>query len=109
MLGVAYKSDVADTRESPALDIMRLLEDRGASVVFNDPFVPSLRSGDTVLKSVPLTAEEIADADCVVVTCRHQGVDFDLVAEHARVIVDTRNAYPRNGDPYTGKARLVKL
>jgi len=109
MLGVAYKSDVADTRESPALDIMRLLQDRGATVVFNDPFVPTFRQGDTVLKSVALTAEEIAKADCVVVTCRHQGVDFGLVAEHARVIVDTRNAYPRNGDPYTGKARLVKL
>jgi len=109
MLGVAYKSDVADTRESPALDIMRLLEDRGAEVVFNDPFVPSLRSGDSVRKSVALTAEELGKADCVVVTCRHEGVDFAQVAEHARVIVDTRNAYPRNGDPYTGKARLVKL
>jgi len=109
MLGIAYKSDVADTRESPALDIMRLLEDRGAEVVFNDPFVPIFRSGDTELKSVALTAEEIAKADCVVVTCRHEGVDFGLVAEHAKVIVDTRNAYPRNGDPYTGKARLVKL
>ena len=109
MLGIAYKSDVADTRESPALDIMRLLEDRGATVVFNDPFVPTFRSGDTELKSVPLTAEEIAKADCVVVTCRHQGVDFGLVAEHAKVIVDTRNAYPRNGGPYPGKARLVKL
>jgi UDP-N-acetyl-D-glucosamine dehydrogenase len=109
MLGVAYKSDVADTRESPALDIMRLLEDRGAEVVFNDPFVPTFRSGDSVRKSVALTPEELGKADCVVVTCRHEGVDFGLVAEHARVIVDTRNAYPRNGDPYTGKARLVKL
>ena len=109
MLGVAYKSDVADTRESPAIDIMRLLEDRGAEVVFNDPFVPSFRSGDSVRNSVALTAEELGKADCVVVTCRHEGVDFAQVAEHARVIVDTRNAYPRNGDPYTGKARLVKL
>jgi len=109
MLGIAYKSDVADTRESPALDIMRLLADRGAEVVFNDPFVPIYRAGDTEMKSVPLTAEEIAKADCVVVTCRHEGVDFGLVAEHAKVIVDTRNAYPRNGGPYTGKARLVKL
>ncbi|MHC4550569.1 MAG: nucleotide sugar dehydrogenase [Planctomycetota bacterium] len=109
LLGVAYKNDVADTRESPALDIMRLLEDRGAQIVYNDPFVPSFRSGSEVHESVPLTEEELARADCVVVTCRHAGIDFDFVARHARVIVDTRNAYPRNGAPYTGSARIVKL
>ena len=108
MLGVAYKNDVADTRESPAIDILNLLEQRGAEIVYSDPFVPTLRRGSGTREGVELTAEELEKADCVVVTCRHTGVDFDMVAEHASIIVDSRNAYPRNGKP-TGKATIVKL
>jgi len=108
LLGMAYKNDVADTRESPAIDIMKLLEQRGAEVVYSDPWVPSFREHGIVYTGVDLTPEELAKADCVVVTCCHQGVDWDMVAQNAKIIVDSRNAYPRNGAP-KGGARIVKL
>ena len=108
VLGVAYKNDVSDMRESPALDIIKLLEDRGAEVVYHDPHVPSFREHDKVMKGLPLTASELEKADCVVVTCRHKVTDFGLVAKHARLIVDSRNAFPRNGVS-AGKARVVRL
>jgi len=109
LLGVAYKNDVADTRESPALDIMNLLEERGAEVAYSDPYVPSFRSGSAVHESVPLSEAELKRADCVVVTCRHEGVDFDMVARNAAIIVDTRNAYPRNGKLPEDAGRVIKL
>ena len=108
MLGVAYKNNVADTRESPAIDIMKLLESRGAEVSYSDPFVETLREGDRVYEGVELSPAALANADCVVVTCRHEGVDFDYVAKHAKVIVDTRNAYSYDRAPVEG-ARIVKL
>jgi UDP-N-acetyl-D-glucosamine dehydrogenase len=108
LLGVAYKNDVADIRESPALDILKLLEERGAEVVYSDPFVPRFREGALQHEAVKLTPQELAKADCVVVTCRHTGVDFDAVAKGCKLIVDTRNAYPR-GKATTGGARIVKL
>ena len=108
ILGVAYKSDVADTRESPALDIMRLLEERGAEIIYHDPHVPSFRSGRETYTGVELTDEELAKADCVVVTARHEAIDFLRVAHKAKLIVDTRNAYPL-GSPLGNGTRLVRL
>jgi len=110
LLGIAYKNDVNDMRESPALDIQKLLEELGAKVAYNDPHVPSYRAheGEGVHTSVPLTPEELRRADCVVVTCRHKAYDFGFVAKHARVIVDSRNAYPSSA-PYSGAARIVRL
>ena len=108
MLGVAYKNDVGDTRESPALDIMGLLQGRGAEVVYSDPHVPSFRSEGRTHSSQPLTDEELQKADCVIVTCRHDEFDFDQVARHARVVVDTRNAFPRNAHQ-NGSARIIRL
>jgi len=109
LLGVAYKNDVADTRESPAIDILKLLEKSGADVVYSDPFVPMFRNGTGDHHSVPLDEEQLRSADCVVVTCRHTGVDFDSVARHAKAIVDTRNAYPNSYKMPEGGARLFKL
>ena len=109
LAGVAYKNDVADTRESPALDIMKLLEEQGAEVVYSDPFVPSFRAGSVVHESVALSAEQLRQADCVVVTCRHTGVDFNDVAAHAPLVVDARNAYPLGYKKPEGGARIVKL
>ena len=109
LLGVAYKNDVADMRESPALDIMKLLEEQGAQVVYSDPFVPSFKEGNLVKQGVELTPEELRKADCVVVTCNHTGVDFDMVVKHARVVVDTRNALPRGKAVPDGGAKIVKL
>ncbi|MDR7545146.1 MAG: nucleotide sugar dehydrogenase [Armatimonadota bacterium] len=95
VLGVAYKKDVADARESPALKILELLERGGAQVSYHDPLVPevTLANPGGTLRSVPLTDEAIAEADCVVVATDHTAVDYERVAAQARLVVDTRNVY----------------
>ncbi len=92
MLGVAYKPDIDDVRESPALDVLRLLELRGAELYYNDPHVPSLKMNGTVLTSQPLSPELIASMDCVVVITAHSAYDWTSIKAAAKVIVDTRNA-----------------
>ena len=91
-LGVAYKPDVDDVRESPALEIMRILEAGGARVSFHDPFVASLREEGIEAPRVELTAEELAAADCVVIATDHSSYDWERIREQARTIVDTRHA-----------------
>ena len=95
LLGVAYKKDIDDIRESPALDVIRLLQQRGAQVTYHDPHVPKLKEGDIDLVSVPLAPEALRSADCVIIVTDHSGVPYDLVAKHARLVVDTRNALTR--------------
>jgi len=95
VLGVAYKPDISDTRESPAIDIFRLLADQGAQVSYHDPLVPMFRDDGREHRSVPLTAEAIEAADCVMIVTNHSTIDFELVREHARTVVDTRNALGR--------------
>ncbi len=94
ILGVAYKKDVSDARESPALKILELLEKRGAKVRYHDPYVPqvSLPNPGETLTSVPLTDEVLDWADCVIIATDHTGVDYRWVAERARLVIDTRNA-----------------
>jgi UDP-N-acetyl-D-glucosamine dehydrogenase len=92
VLGVAYKKDIDDIRESPALDVIRLLQRRGAVVSYHDPHVRKLKDEDIDLASLPLTSETIAAADCVVIVTDHTDVDYALVERCGRVIVDTRNA-----------------
>jgi len=92
VLGVAYKANIDDTRESPSLDLIELLEELGAKVDYADPFVPTLNFGGKKRRSVALTAASLARYDNVVVATAHAGFDFALVAKHARAIVDTRNA-----------------
>jgi UDP-N-acetyl-D-mannosaminuronate dehydrogenase len=91
VLGVAYKKDIADVRESPALDIIRLLTQRGAIVSYHDPHVPRIEEEGAQLASVALTAETVAGADCVIVVTDHSNIDYGLVARHARIAVDTRH------------------
>ncbi len=95
ILGVAYKPDIDDTRESPALDVLRLLEAKGAVVEHHDPHVPALRDGDRILASVPLTEERVAAADVVVIVTDHSRIDYEVVARAARAVVDTRHALVR--------------
>jgi UDP-N-acetyl-D-glucosamine dehydrogenase len=92
VLGVAYKKDIDDIRESPALDVIRLLQRRGAVVSYHDPHVRKLKDEGIDLASLPLTSETITAADCVVVVTDHTDIDYALVERCARVIVDTRNA-----------------
>src|SRR5436309_3047365 len=92
VVGVAYKKDVDDIRESPALDVIRLLRRHGAIVDYHDPHVPKLKDDDLELKSVPLTADTLKTTECVIIVTDHSDVDYGLVARHARLVVDTRNA-----------------
>lgn len=92
ILGVAYKRDVGDMRESPAIDIIELLQERHADVLYADPFVRTVTLGTTTLHAQPLTEELLADMDCVVVITDHSNVDYERVVRHARLVIDTRNA-----------------
>jgi UDP-N-acetyl-D-glucosamine dehydrogenase len=95
VLGVAYKKDVDDPRESPAFPIMERLQARGAVVNYNDPHIPQLpamRHHTIRLDSQPLTESFLASQDCLVIATDHSDYDFPWLAEHARLIVDTRNA-----------------
>ena len=88
--GVAYKRNIDDMRESPALDVILLLQKRGARVTYSDPYVPQLRL-DGALKSEPLTATA-AKADCVVIITDHTDFDYQSLLDSCKLIVDTRNA-----------------
>ncbi len=92
MLGVAYKRDVGDTRESPALEIIEHLEKSGAKVSYHDPFVPTLHVDSRSFHSVRLSPSVISAADCVLIVTDHQSVDYATVVKHARLVIDTRNA-----------------
>ncbi len=97
VLGVAYKKDIDDIRESPALDVMRLLHQRGATVCYHDPFVAKVKEDGLELASVPLTPATLEKVDCVIVVTDHSTIDYGLVATHARAVVDTRHVLPTAG------------
>ncbi len=92
ILGVAYKADIDDVRESPSLDLLEILERDGARVEFADPYVPSIRHRGHIKKARPLTAATLRAADCVVIATAHKAFDYKLIARYARTIVDSRNA-----------------
>jgi UDP-N-acetyl-D-glucosamine dehydrogenase len=93
VLGVSYKSDIDDIRESPALDVMELLRRRGAEVVYHDPLVDPAVPELAAVEAVELTPEAISSCDGVAVVTGHEETDYDLVLEHAPFVVDTRNVY----------------
>jgi UDP-N-acetyl-D-glucosamine dehydrogenase len=103
VLGVAYKGNVGDLRESPALKLIELLRDSGADVVYHDPFVPDLAEEGLDLESSPLTDELLAEADIACVVTAHSGIDYARVAERAQLVLDLRNAVPASSE------RVVKL
>jgi UDP-N-acetyl-D-glucosamine dehydrogenase len=115
LLGVAYKRDVDDVRESPALSIIDRLRAKGANVRYHDPFVKELRFDDAhieasgePLSSVALTDEELGAADCLIIVTDHSEIDYKRVCSVAPLIVDTRNAL--NGDVRRdSKARIIRL
>ncbi|HEY0780757.1 MAG TPA: nucleotide sugar dehydrogenase [Gemmatirosa sp.] len=112
VVGVAYKKDIDDMRESPALDVIRLLEQRGAEVAYHDPHVPHYREDGETRQSVALAAEELRASDAVVIVTDHTAIDWALVVEHAGLVVDTRNAIARwraTGPRPAGHARVVPL
>ena len=91
-LGVAYKPNIDDERESPALEIMDITTRKGGIVSYNDPHIPQVKThGNVSLQSVDLTTEALQNADCVVLTTNHSAFDVEFVKKYARLIVDMRN------------------
>lgn len=96
VLGISYKKNVDDMRESPSVEVMELIRDKGAAVAYSDPHVPvfpKMRAHTFDLSSVKLTAESLASYDAVVLTTNHDGFDYELIKQHAKLIVDTRGVY----------------
>ena len=110
VMGAAYKKDIVDVRESPALDVIKLLGDRGAAVDYHDPYISSISlehaGGHGTKQSVPLTEQTVRAADCVVIVTDHTVFDYAMLAHSAKLIVDTRNAMTRAD---SASARIVKL
>lgn len=107
VLGLAYKPDIDDVRESPSFELIEKLEELGAHVDYNDPHVPRTRKTrrhDLQMESVPLTSESLASYDAVIVGTNHKAYDWSVIAAHARVIIDTRGATRRVPSP---TARIV--
>jgi len=92
VLGVAYKPNIKDIRESPALDVINLLEKKGAKVAYNDPYVPHFTWHDKKVKSVRLDAAQVKKADLVVILTHHKKYDYQWLVDNARMVFDTRNA-----------------
>ena len=108
IIGLAYKPDIDDVRETPAAEIIDLLAEMGADISYHDPHVarfPRMRKHWHDLASVPLSAASLAASDCVVIVTNHSVVDYAMLGEHAKLIVDTRNAMSKVQSP---KARIVR-
>ncbi len=96
MLGIAYKKNIDDMRESPSVELMQLLSDKGAIVNYADPFVPvfpSMRKYHFELHSVELTESVIESYDCILLATNHDCFDYPMIKKHARLIVDTRGCF----------------
>jgi UDP-N-acetyl-D-glucosamine dehydrogenase len=106
VLGVAYKKNVSDCRESPALDVMRMLIEKGAVLSYNDPFVATLKLNGNTIKSANLTSANIASQDCIIILTDHSAYDLQRIVGAAKLVVDTRNA---TKDLQEFKDKIIKL
>jgi UDP-N-acetyl-D-glucosamine dehydrogenase len=106
VLGAAYKADIDDIRESPALDVIGLLLAKGALVSYHDPYIHTVKHDGWELTAVPDVMEAACDADCVVIITNHSTYDYAAILDSARLIVDTRNALGAKG---RGNPKVVRL
>ncbi len=106
VVGVAYKPDIDDLRESPALDVIGLLEQKGAQVAYHDPYIPGLNHEGWKMNSEPDLLEAVRQADCVVIITNHSSYDYAAILKEARLIVDTRNALGVSGKTSPKVVRL---
>ena len=97
ILGIAYKPDIDDLRESPALDVIHLLREKGAEVLYHDPYIPSLDHDGLAMDSVPDLMKAVEEADCVAIITNHHDYDYAAILTKAQLIVDTRNALGKQG------------
>ncbi len=103
VLGVAYKEDIDDIRESPALDVMKLLTEKGGRVSYSDPFVPELTLEGVKMASQPLSPADIKRYDCLVITAAHSTFDYPAIVAAGVPIVDARNALKNHPAPHVRK------
>jgi len=106
ILGIAYKPDIKDIRGAPALKIIELLQNEGATVKYNDPYVPQLKVNGEVLDSISLKNPVLKDVDCAVIVTNHSSYDYEWIAKNAKLIIDTRNALKKVNE---GSAKIVKI
>jgi UDP-N-acetyl-D-glucosamine dehydrogenase len=106
VLGAAYKPDIDDLRESPALDVIGLLEQKGASVAYHDPYIPHFRHDGMEMHSVSDLYPAVEQADCVIVITNHKVYNYAEILQRANLIVDTRNAFGAAG---LSNPKIVKL
>jgi UDP-N-acetyl-D-glucosamine dehydrogenase len=106
IIGVAYKRDIDDVRESPALDVMRLLEAHGSDVVYHDPYIGTIREDGHVRHGIALTPKTIAETDAVVIVTDHKKINYQMLMDNASLIIDSRNAM---ASVVKTKARVVSL
>jgi len=106
VLGAAYKPDIDDLRESPSLDIIHLLGEKGALVSYHDPFIPALDHDDIKMESVKDLDKAVRDADCVVIVTNHSSYDYAKILKDAKLIVDARNALKTQGQKVDKVVRL---
>ena len=107
VIGVAYKKDIGDTRESPSLEVIRLMLDKGAQILYHDPYVSKIILGGVdTYHSETLTSSVIESVDCVVILTDHSIIDFNMVVKHANIVVDTRNA---TRSIRTGSNKIIKI
>ncbi len=106
VLGVAYKPDIDDLRESPSLDIIHLLREKGAMVSYHDPFIPSLSQDELRMESVKDLDAAVREADCVVIVTNHTTYDYPKILKESKLIVDTRNALKTHGQTIDKVVRL---
>lgn len=106
VLGISYKKDIDDMRESPALDIIGLLMGKEAVVSYTDPYVPAIKLKDIKLNSSKLTPDNLKKADCVVLVTDHSSFDYEMIATHSKVIIDTRNALKKVS---SHRGKIIKL
>ena len=92
VLGVTYKKDINDVRESPALDIINILYEKGAAIFFNDPYIRELDGYNEMIEFTEINVNSLKEADCVVIVTDHTAYDYSLIVEHSPVVIDTRNA-----------------
>lgn len=109
ILGVAYKRDIDDMRESPALGIIEKLQDLGADVQFHDPYVPEvhLEGNGKIVQGTDLSASLVSDSDCVIIVTDHRNLDYNWVCERAKLVIDTRNA--TRGKAAATEEKVIRL
>jgi UDP-N-acetyl-D-glucosamine dehydrogenase len=106
VLGAAYKPDIDDLRESPSLDVIGLLRQKGAQVEYHDPYISRIQHDDWVMESVTDVNQSMRQADCVVIITNHSVYDYAAILENAALIVDTRNALSSMGQ---NSGKVVRL